>query len=119
MRPTAVVDPATMEWQPAPAELPPGAMLKVLSSDEKTGAVAALVKFPAGYIEPKHGHPCDHDILMMQGKLVDAETGKETSKGMYFFAPKGDIHGPYQVPKDEDCIFFMVTDGPPFPLVKP
>ena len=118
MRPTVVMDPKQMEWQPGPADLPPGAMLKVLSADEQTGAVAALVKFPAGFVEPKHGHPCDHDILVVQGALVNTETGKATSEGMYFFAPKGDIHGPFKVPDDQDCIFFVVTDGPLFPLVK-
>jgi len=56
MRSTVVIDPETMEWASGPEDLPPGAMLKVLSADEKTGAVAAIVKFPAGYLEPKHGH---------------------------------------------------------------
>lgn len=31
----------------------------------------------------------------------------------------GDIHGPFEVPSEEDCIFFIVTDGPLFPLVNP
>jgi anti-sigma factor ChrR (cupin superfamily) len=119
MRATVVVDPETMDWAPGPPDLPYGAALKVLSADEQTGAVAALVKFPAGYYEPKHGHPCGHDIYIVQGALVDAETGKATSKGMFFYAPEGDIHGPFQVPEDEDCIFLCVTDGPLFPLVKP
>lgn len=119
MRPTVVIDPKSMDWAPGPPDLPPGAELKVLSADEDTGAVAALVKFPAGYLEPKHGHPCAHDILIMKGSLVDTETGKATSKGMFFYAPAGDIHGPFQVPEDKDCIFFVVTDGPLFPLVKP
>lgn len=119
MRTKVVVNPETMEWSPAPEDLPPGPMLKVLSADKETGAVAAIVKFPAGYFEPKHGHPCGHDIFIIQGKLVNPETGQETSKGMYFYAPKGDIHGPFQVPKEEDCILFIVTDGTLFPLVKP
>ena len=119
MRPTASINPETIEWSPCPEELPPGAMLKVLSADEETGAVATLVKFPGGYIEPKHGHPCGHDVFVIQGKLVNIKNGQEVSKGMYFYAPKGDIHGPFQVPKDEDCIFFVLTDGPLFPLIKP
>jgi quercetin dioxygenase-like cupin family protein len=119
MRPTVVIDPKNIDWQPAPADMNPGAMLKVLSVDEKTGACAALVKFPAGYIESKHGHPCGHDIYMVQGSLTDTVTGKKTDKGQYFYAPAGNIHGPFAAPKDEDCIFFMVTDAPAFPLVKP
>jgi hypothetical protein len=70
MRATVVIDPETMDWSPGPEDLPPGAMLKVLSADEETGAVAALVKFPAGYLEPKHGQPGDeqgHVLLRPSG----------------------------------------------------
>jgi quercetin dioxygenase-like cupin family protein len=119
MRAKVFLNPETIEWSAGPEELPPGVMLKVLSADQESGAVAAIVKFPAGYFEPKHGHPCGHDILILQGKLINLETKQELTKGMYFYAPKGDLHGPFQVPKEEDCIFFVVTDGPLFPLVKP
>jgi quercetin dioxygenase-like cupin family protein len=118
MREYTFVDPATLEWSPAPPDLPAGAMLKVLSADAESGVTAAIVKFPAGYVEPRHGHRCGHDILIMQGKLVDLDTGKEVPKGTYLYAPAGNIHG-YRVPKDEDCIFFVFADGPLFPLVKP
>src|SRR4051812_25732021 len=99
MRSTVVLDPNSIEWQPCPPDLPPGAMIKVLSADEKTGALACIVKFPAGYREPKHGHPCGHDILILQGSLTNPETGKVTDKGQFFYAPKGDIHGPFLAPK--------------------
>jgi len=116
MRGTTIIDPETIEW--TPAEELPGIMIKVLSNDKESGALAAIVKFPAGYSEPKHAHPCGHDILIIKGKLVNTENGQEVSKGMYFYAPKGQMHGPFQVPKEEDCIFFIVTDGPLFPLIK-
>jgi len=119
MRPTVVIDPGTMEWSSGPEDLSPEVMVKVLSEDEETGIIAAIGKLPAGFFEPKHAHPSDCDILIMQGKLVNPETGQEISKGMFWHIPKGDIHGPFQVPKDEDCIIFIVTDGPLFPLVKP
>ncbi len=119
MRPSVIIDPETLEWSTGPEDLPSGAMVKVLSTDEETGVVAAIAKLPAGFFEPKHGHPCGFDELILQGKLVNPETGQEISKGMFWHAPKGDIHGPFQVPKDEDCIIFIVTDGPLFPLVKP
>ncbi len=96
MRTKVVIDPETIEWSAGPEDLPPGVMLKVLSADKETGAVAAIVKFPSGgYFEPKHGHPCGHDIFILQGKLINPEIGQETSKGMFFYAPKGDIHGPF------------------------
>jgi len=114
-----IIDPETMEWSSGPEDLPPGVMAKVLSADEETGVVAVIGKLPAGFFEPKHGHPSGCDVLIMQGKLVNPETGQEISKGMFLHIPKGEMHGPFQVPKDEDCILFIVTDGPLFPLVKP
>ncbi len=113
MRPSVIIDPETMEWSSGLEGLPAGAMVKVLSVDEETGAEAAIVKIPAGYFEPKHSHPRGScDILVLQGKVVNPETGQEASKGMFGHIPKGELHGPFQVPKDEDCILFIVTDGP-------
>ena len=112
MRPSVIIDPETMEWSSGLEGLSAGVMVKVLSADEETGARAAIGKLPAGYFEPKHSHPCGCDILILQGKVVNPETGKEASKGMFSHIPKGELHGPFQVSKDEDCIFFFVTDGP-------
>lgn len=85
MRKLVVVDPKKIEWK-AIKELPEGAWLKLLSTDEETGAFSALFKFDKGFHEPKHNHPSDHDILILDGKLVDSE-GNEVKKGMFFFAP--------------------------------
>jgi len=107
-----IIDPETMEWSSGTKGLSAGVMVKVLNTDEETGAIAAIGKLPAGYFEPKHSHPCSCDILILQGKVVNTETGQEAPKGMFSHIPKGELHGPFQVPEDEDCIFFVVTDGP-------
>lgn len=116
----AMLNPEIVEWSPVEAEgLPAGAMIKILKSNPETGAIVALVKFPAGYLEPKHYHPAGHHILILEGQLEILETGQKLSKGMYFYAPKEFVHGPVRVPGDEDCIFFLLSDGPLFPLGKP
>jgi len=110
MRETVVIDPETIDWQPV-EQLPPGAWIKILSHDKESGAFSALFKFDKGFEEPKHSHPSDHDILILEGKLVDSD-GNETKKGMFFYAPAGDDHGPFTAP--DGCIFYGYFNGPPF-----
>ena len=110
MRKKIILDPREIEWQPI-EQLPKGAWIKMLSLDEESGAFSALFKFDKGFKEPKHSHPSDHDIFILDGKLVDDE-GNETKKGMFFFAPAGDEHGPFYAP--EGCIFYGYFNGPPF-----
>ena len=119
MSPMITIDSEAMEWSSGMEGLSGGIMVKVLNEDKETGALAGIGKLPAGSFEPKHGHPCSCDVLMLQGKLINTETGQEASKGMFWHIPKGELHGPFQVPKDEDCIIFVVTDGPLSPLIKP
>ena len=110
MRKMVVIDPEELEWEPI-KELPKGARIKMLSHDEETEAFSALFKFDKGYNEPRHSHPSDHDILILEGKLVDFE-GNETKKGMFFFAPAKQEHGPFTAP--EGCIFYGYFNGPAF-----
>ena len=119
MRPMTIIDSETMEWVPIQDGPSAEIMAKILSMDEATGAAAGIGKLPAGSFEPKHGHPCSCDIFILQGKMINTETGQELSKGMYWHIPKRELHGPLQVAKDEDCIIFIVTDGPLSPLIKP
>ena len=112
MRPMTIIDPETIEWSPLPEGPSAGIMAKILSQDKDTGAGAGIGKLPAGSFEPKHSHPCSCDVLILQGKLTNTETGQEISKGMYWHIPKEELHGPFQVAEDEDCIIFIVLDGP-------
>jgi len=112
MRPMVIIDPETIEWSSGTEGLSGGVMIKVLNEDKETGAMALIGKLPAGYFEAKHSHPCSCEVIALQGKLVNPETGQEMSKGMFLHIPKGEMHGPFQVTEDEDCILFVVTDGP-------
>ena len=103
-----VVDPEKIEWEPV-EQLQKGAWAKLLSLDEETGAMALLGKFDKGFHEPKHKHPSDCDAIVLEGKLVD-EKGNEIKRGMYFFAPAGVEHGPFDAP--EGCVLFVYFNGP-------
>jgi quercetin dioxygenase-like cupin family protein len=80
-----------------------------LSHDEETGAIALLGKFDKGFHEPKHIHPSDAHVIVLEGKLIDKKAG-EIKKGMYWFTPAGVEHGPEETP--EGCVLFVYINGP-------
>ena len=55
--------------------------VKELFTDAETEVAVALVRYPAGLINPNHTHPCGHGMYVLEGRLV-------THKGV--FGP-GDI----------------------------
>ena len=105
-----VVDPEKIEWEPVEhPKVPKGMWAKLLSHDEETGAMTLLAKFDKGFHEPRHTHPSDADVMVLEGKLVDGKVG-EIKKGMYWFIPAGVEHGPEDAP--EGCVLFIHFYGP-------
>ncbi len=63
-----VVLPNGIEWQPAPASLPPGARVAVLEGDPaKAGPFTMRLWMPAGYRIPPHTHPSDERVTVISG----------------------------------------------------
>ncbi|HTD91052.1 MAG TPA: hypothetical protein VK663_10350 [Burkholderiales bacterium] len=69
--PFMAINTDTIEWDANVTlfQLPTGAhkihpnlKIKVLMRDDKQGQVAALVKFPPGYVEPAHQHVTSHCV---------------------------------------------------------
>jgi quercetin dioxygenase-like cupin family protein len=104
-------DPEEISWQPV--EGVAGAKWKQLRTDPVTGAITAIVQFPAGAIEEPHHHTHGHMIYVLDGaKTVENKTaGKEftLSTGMYLYTPPGNVHGIHYLTR---CTFLFVTDGP-------
>jgi quercetin dioxygenase-like cupin family protein len=62
---------ASTQWGDAPAALPPGAQAAVLSGDPgKPGAFTIRLKAPAGYRVPRHWHPTDEHVTLIEGDLT-------------------------------------------------
>jgi quercetin dioxygenase-like cupin family protein len=81
----------------------------LLHKNEATGAVAALRKFHAGVTVPAHIHPlANESVYVLSGEWE--ESGVVYSTGAFFFAPKGERHGPH-VARTE-VISLTVFDGP-------
>ena len=65
-----VNNPARIKWGPAPAALPKGAQLAVLSGDPaKEGMFTIRLKFPRGYRVMPHHHPNDELVTIISGQV--------------------------------------------------
>jgi quercetin dioxygenase-like cupin family protein len=123
---SAQTNPGAMKWGPAPAALPKGAQLAVLSGDP-TKEGMFTIRSPPGYPVPPHSHPSDELVTVIQGQLslgmgktLDRAKAATLIRGGYVVAPAkmnhyafsrgGAIvqitsHGPFEVvyvnPKDD------------------
>ena len=93
-------------WQPGPY---PGVEIIVLHKDETTGGVTILRKFAAGSTIPAHIHPqANEHAYVLSGEWE--ESGVVYTAGTFFFAPKGELHGPH-IARTE-VISLTTFDGP-------
>ncbi len=93
-------------WKPGPY---PGVQLMVLHQNDATGGVTVLRKFAAGAIIPAHIHTqANESVFVLSGEWEEA--GVTYTTGAYFFAPKGERHGPHHA--KTEVISLTVFDGP-------
>ena len=63
--------PAELKWMDAPAALPHGGQMAVVSGDpSKKGMFTIHLKAPANYAVPPHWHPTDEKVTLVSGKMV-------------------------------------------------
>jgi quercetin dioxygenase-like cupin family protein len=59
---------ATLQWGAAPPSLPPGAQAAVLFGDPgQPGLFVIRLKGPPGYRVPRHWHPTDEHVTVIEG----------------------------------------------------
>jgi len=93
-------------WQPGPYA---GVELLLLHKNEVTGGVVVLRKFQAGITVPAHIHPqANENAYVLSGEWE--ESGVIYREGSFFFAPKGELHGPH-IARTE-VISLTMFDGP-------
>lgn len=62
---------ADTRWGPAPPMLPAGAQAAVLAGDPgKEGSFIIRLKMPPGYRVPRHWHPTDEAVTLLEGDLT-------------------------------------------------
>jgi quercetin dioxygenase-like cupin family protein len=93
-------------WQPGPY---PGVELLVLHKSEETGGLTVLRKFAAGVTVPAHIHPqANESAFILSGQWE--EDGVTYTTGAFFFAPRGELHGPHLA--KTEVISLTSFDGP-------
>ncbi len=93
-------------WQAGPY---PGVELMILHKNEVTGGVVILRKFHAGVKIPAHIHPqANEHAYVLSGEWE--ESGVIYTEGAFFFAPKGELHGPHLA--RTEVISLTMFDGP-------
>ena len=106
-----VIHPEDLEWEDDTDlfTLPEGVQIKMFSHDPETGRRDFYVRFPAGYVEPRHTHRGWHSNLIVEGEMhVD---GQVLKAGDYLFGPGDEIaHGPLSYPIG--CTIFTCFYGP-------
>jgi hypothetical protein len=81
--------------------------VKLLYSDPETGQVDLLVRFPPGYVEPRHVHDSTHSVVVLEG--VQVAEGEPMRPGDYVFGGANSAHGPFEYP--EGCVVFASFRG--------
>jgi quercetin dioxygenase-like cupin family protein len=94
-------------WQPIENDIfPPGLKMKPLFENKEGKYSFALVRYPAGYREPRHYHKtCGHVIYFLKGKFRDSE--KEYPPGTLAYAPPDEPHGPFFTDTEVKILFFV------------
>lgn len=85
-----------------------GVQVKVLYRDPETLHTDMLIRFPAGYVEPRHEHESSHSVVVLEGLQI-AE-GEPMRPGDYVWADGTRPHGPFEYP--EGCVVFASFRGP-------
>lgn len=69
--PHPITSAANTSWGPAPPSLPTGAQAAVLVGDPgKSGVFTLRLKMPPGYRVPRHWHPSDEAVTLVEGDLT-------------------------------------------------
>jgi len=105
-----LVQAGSLSWAPVtPPGAPPGLMQRVLHDNKDKQLVSAIVKFPKGYVEPRHYHTqCGHSIYVLKGR-IETPNGVWTP-GSFHYAAVKEAHGPLKALEESEILFY--TDGP-------
>jgi quercetin dioxygenase-like cupin family protein len=89
--------------------LPEPIFRKLLHTDEETGVLFQLVRYPRGVVNPDHTHPCAHAMYVLEGTLVTHQGS--FGPGAFVWFPEGEVmsHG---ATADGDVTVLLVSNKP-------
>lgn len=95
MKAAPVLNDAAIKWGPAPAVLPAGARIAVLSGDpSQSGMYTLRLRFPDGYRIAPHYHPLDEDVTILRGTFIAGMGDVASKKGVSTFTAGGYVAMP-------------------------
>jgi quercetin dioxygenase-like cupin family protein len=91
---------------------PPGCERVLLKGDPQSEPFHSVLRFPKGWVFPKHWHVSAENLVMVRGLVtINSEGGREQTikPGDYLYIPATLVHWG-SCP--EDCVFYLAVDGP-------
>jgi mannose-6-phosphate isomerase-like protein (cupin superfamily) len=106
----AVVTKADLKWKDMGI---PGVAAAPVSGDMEKGASRFFLKYPVGFVSPKHHHTADHYVTVISGTITLTVDGKEHKLGPgSYFALTEKMPHMAKVEGNEEAVFFIQADGP-------
>ena len=108
-----------MQWRPAPAILPKGVMIALLSGDpDKQGPFTLRLTLPANTVIAPHTHAQDESVTVISGDfyhghedVIDRSKGVAVHTGGFVFLPANHVHSLWT---DGEPAVIQVTGTGPF-----
>jgi quercetin dioxygenase-like cupin family protein len=102
------IDTHSMPWQERFNEQVGKALYrKDLIVDPETGMEVRLVRYPAGFINPCHTHPCAHGLYVLEGTLV-THAG-QYGPGHFLWFPEGMVMEHGATPEADVTVLFITN----------
>lgn len=91
----------------------PGLAAAQVSGDMTKGASRFFLKYPVGFVTPRHHHTADHYAALVSGTIILTVDGKDYTigPGSYFALTKKNPHVA-KVVGNEEAVFFIQADQP-------
>ena len=107
---SVVVAKADLKWKEMGI---PGLAAAPVSGDMTKGASRFFLKYPVGFVSPKHHHTADHYVTLVSGTITLTVDGKDhkLGPGSYFALTKKSVHVA-KVEGNEEAVFFIQADQP-------
>jgi glyoxylate utilization-related uncharacterized protein len=107
---SVVVAKADLKWKALGTS---GVSAAAVSGDMEKGPSRFFLKYPAGFVTPKHHHTTDHYVTVVSGTITLTVDGKDHKLGPgSYFALTQKIAHVAKVEGNEDAVFFIQADGP-------
>jgi len=103
-----VFDSTTMPWEERfVPQLGKALFAKAFLEDPDTGVTVRMVKYPAGFMNAWHTHPCAHGMFVLEGTLVTHKGN--FAPGNFVWFPQG-MRMEHGATQTEDVTVLFITN---------